>query len=1530
MSAAPEIEDVLALSPLQQGLFTLSEMSGDGLDVYSMQFVVEITGPLDVDRLHRSVDAIVDRHPNLRVSLWDKDLPTPVQIVPSHVEVPWEEMTATAAEFDALAVAERARRFDLRDGPLLRVKLVDLPGDRRRLLVTAHHILMDGWAVALFFAELLAIYSADGSAASLPPVRPYRNYIAWLAAQDTDAARAAWREHLDGVEPLMLAAPRVPVTEPVRTRHRLSVTDTERLVAWARSTGLTVNTVTQFAWAVVLSRLTDRRDVVFGTTISGRPQGLAGADEMIGLFINTVPARVRLSGSADGAPATVASVCAALQRDSAALRDQGHLGLSEIQRSSGHGSLFDTLFIFENAPIGAATEPVSASDGTRFLPLAMESLAHYPLTVVAYLLDGELIVITESIDEALGEIDAADVAQRILAVLRELPDAADTCVDQLDVLLPDEQAALAPSGRDAPADLPSTVVDAFVRQCERTPAAPALVSEARSLTYAELLGSARRLAAELLDHGVVPESVVAVALPRSAESVIAILATMLAGAAYVPIDLAFPDARVANLLQQSGAAVVVTDQAHADRFAGDVVVVDDAATAARIAARAGTPGGQETAPTIGPASAAYLIFTSGSTGEPKGVIGTHAALVSYCRDHRDHILVPARTRLGRPLRIAHAWTFSFDASWQPLAGLLDGHAIYLFGEDEMRDAGRLVAGLARDAIDMIDTTPSMFGQLAAAGLVGDDAADVSTRASGHLSVLALGGEAIGPALWGQLSALPDTVVHNCYGPTETTVEAIVARVSDSATPTIGTPADRMSAYVLDSRLRPAPTGVAGELYLSGAQVTRGYQRKSAMTSTRFVADPFRPRERMYRTGDLVRRNAAGNILFVGRSDDQVKIRGYRIETGEVESAIRRVDGVTAAAVVVVDRAAGPALVGFAAGDDLDARTVRADLAKTLPAHMVPSRIVGVPVLPMNSNGKVDAIVLAEAAAAALQARATADEVDLTPTATIVAGVIADVLGTAPGPDEDFFDLGLDSIVAMAAVNALRGHDLTVTPRMVLSYPTVLDLADAIDDAAETESLSAGPGLVAPLPVVEWMYEYGNHRRFTQTVLFALPPDLTDDSLIDVLQVIIDAHDMLRSIVTADGLITRERGTVDAGSVLVVRDVDDLAGSVTAAAREANERIDPDAGRMVSAVRMRRDSSADDRGSVGGTGPTAVSTDVLLLAVHHLAVDAVSWQVLFADLARAGSTLEMVDNSPTVPALPEEHTDYRAWSRFVQGRADSPDVLAQQDYWTARVTGPDPAVGARAVDPTTDTWASLRSAVTTTDVDVTATILKAADRTVGVREFLLAALTLTVAGWRARRGQDATGGAYIALEGHGREDHLAGPGIDTSRTLGWFTSVFPVRLGVGQSVGADDVLAEAGVGRKLLDEVARQVTEIPTGGVDFGVLKYFSRIPGLQAPMPQIEFNYLGRFDLHTPDTEWQPWSPITDLDVNEHLPTDPEPDLPLRYALDVVAVIRATDDGPQLVANWRYGETVLTADEVAELTAMWERSVVALAGALEA
>lgn len=1515
-SAPPEVVDVLALSPLQEGLFSLAEVAGsDGLDLYSMQFVTEITGPVREEVLRASLEAMLERHPNLRVSLWDTGVPHPVQIVPASVVLPWRVVRVDGAEFDRLVVDERLTRFDLRRGPLLRVVLAELPDGRFRLVLTVHHVLMDGWSLALFFGELLAVYNADGSADGLGPVRPYRNYIAWLGRQDRAATLATWSSELAGVEPLLLGTGAIPDEEPARTRHALSAADTERLVGWARRSGLTLNTAVEFAWATVLGRLTDRRDVVFGTTVSGRPQGVEGVDEMVGLFINTVPARVDLDADAS----TILDHCRALQRASARQRDIAYLGLADISRAAGHSPLFDTLFVFENAPIGSATQPVTATDGARFLPLAMESLSHYPLTVVAYLVDGELVVITESQPDALGGVVAADVARRVLQVCRQLPDA--DVPDSLDVLLPEEHAVIGGSADAAAADtVPAeTIVGAFTAAVERDPTATALVADDGTWTYGELRADAARLA-HLLSAERAPDSaerapdsaerapdsaeralepVVAVALPRSGRSVVAILAAHFAGAAYVPIDLALPENRVEFLLATTGAAVVLTTAAHAHRFEGRAcLVVDDPDVVSRLAEQPDT----SPSTTLRPDSAAYVIFTSGSTGEPKGVVGTHGAVTSYAADHRDRMLAPAQARLGRPLRVAHAWTFSFDASWQPLAALLDGHELHLFSDEQMRDANRLVAGLRDAQIDMIDTTPSMFAQLAAAGLVG--------AGSQGLSVLALGGEAIGPQLWAQLGSLETTEVHNCYGPTETTVEAAVARVADTSTPTIGRATRRMRAAILDSRLRPTPVGVVGELYLSGAQLTRGYLGRPGQTASRFVADPARPGHRMYRTGDLVRWSGEGNIEFVGRSDDQVKIRGYRIELGEVEAGLRRVPGVRTAAVLATPRPTGAALVGFvvgAEGPDLDAATVRHALGRQVPAHMVPARIVCLPALPMMSNGKLDAKALADSAVAAF-----ADHVDgekpATDTEHAVAAAIADMLGTAPGVTDDLFDYGLDSIVAMAVVNALRNQGHRISARDMLAHSTIRDAAAAVDRAAAIEAVVAAReyGAVDPLPVVEWMYEYGNYRRFTQTALLALPATVSDEELVSVLQAVIDGHDMLRATVVDGSVVTREPGAVDARSVLDAASGPDLAALITPAARAANDRIDPDAGAMLAATRLR---SGD-------------STDIVLVAIHHLATDAVSWQVLFTDFFEAGIA---VASGGAVEVTPE-FTDYRSWCRLLTERADSADVDAQRDYWRGVVDGIDPALGSRKPDPTSDTWASLASEIALTEQTTTAEILARIDRRIGMREFLLAALTVTLTTWRTRRGDDPTGGAFIALEGHGREDHVVGSDdalVDTARTLGWFTTVFPVRLGAGDGwVDLNRLRAQPSLAVDVIDAVAQRVAAIPNTGMDFGLLKYTAADEVLRAAdEPQVEFNYLGRFDLGVPggglDAAEGAWAPVTEMALNEHLPIDPEPDLPLRYTLDVVAVVRATAEGPQLVTNWRYGSDLLDAAQACELADLW-------------
>jgi len=1513
--APPQVEDVLALSPLQEGLFALYRLAEDGVDLYTMQLRVDIDGPVDVELLRRSAAAMLDRHPNLRAAFWDRGVEKPVQIVPAHAELPWTERAAVPTEFDAIARSERRRPFDLGRGPALRVVVLRVPGEsRRRLIFTAHHILMDGWALGVFFTEMLAVYRAGGSADGLAPPRPYRDYIAWLSRQDRAAAMSRWNDYLSAASAPLMVADGTAVGRagvPGTAELLLPAADTARLRNWAGRNGLTLNTAVLFAWAVVLSRLTDRRDVVFGTVVSGRPEQLAGVEGMVGLFINTVPVVHRFGGTA-----TVAAQCARLQRETSALRDIGYLSLSEIQRAHGRGALFDSLFVFENAPVEDAIRAVTTPDGARFRPVEMESLTHYPLTVVAHLRGDALVVLVEAIGEALPHLRPDQTCARLLGVLRRLPDVGDVTPDALDVLTAAERAESAGlATRSVPAPH-ATVWEAFARQARLTPDAEALsTGSGERYTYAELHARACRLAADLAARGVGPETVVALVLPRSARSIVAILGVLAAGGAYLPVDITLPQARIGTMLAQADPVLAVTTSG-CERLVGAgtaTLVIDDPATARRIArSPAVAPAVQRH-----PGQCAYVIFTSGSTGEPKGVLGTNGAVLSYFADHRERVYRPAVARLGRPLRIAHAWSLSFDASWQPLVGLLDGHAVHLFDAEEMRDADRLVAGMATHRVDMIDTTPSMLGQLRAAGLL-----------THGLPVLALGGEAIDSALWEQLRALPAAgicgAVYNCYGPTEVTVEAVVAALGDHPAPTIGTPNAAMFAYVLDSGLRMVPHGVVGELYLGGAQLARGYLGRPALTAARFVADPFRPGRRMYRTGDLVRRLPHGGYAYLGRADTQVKIRGYRVEIGEIEAALRAHPTVGDAAVSVVRGESSTAMVGFVVWEnaaDGDPGTVRTALTERLPSYMVPARVVALPRLPVNGNGKLDQHALDRLAERALSP-AGGGAVAATETERSLCEVFEEQFnGVVPHLDDDFFLFGLDSIVAISLVHKAQRRGLTLRPRMVFAAPTIRQLAAAIDAAAapaaaarDAPAPGAQYGEVLPLPMVSWLYEHGNYRRFTHTVLLRLPPGIDRASIESMLQSLLDGHDTLRSVLvgTAAGprLVTREPGAVRAAELLrrvrLAEPTDAaLVSAIAASARAVLDEIDPRAGAMVRAVWYSG----------------ARQSDVLLLTAHHLTVDVVSWHIMLGDLVEAWRCVR----AGTAPTMLPEFTSYRRWCDLMWQRAAAPEVRDQLAYWLEQVRGADPPLGARRVDPARDTWSTLRVTRVAVDAEVTARLLAAVTRDEGVREFLLTATAMAIAGWRRERGQDPAAGTLVALEGHGRADGVLD--TDTTNTVGWFTNAYPARLGVGFAAvdveGAERDPRAAGV---LLDAVVAHLGAVPHGGLDFGLLRYVGGVPELQAAAePQIQFSYLGRLDLGVTE---EPWSLLAGSYIDA-LPDDPEPDLPLRFAVNLSGFVAMTPEGVQLISNWRWSDAVFAPADIDRLTQLWRRAIAALATDLD-
>ena len=1496
--APPGIDDVMALSPLQEGLYSRTVLAGladpgadRADDPYVIAMAADIFGPLDVARLKDCAAAMLDRHPNLRASFVSRNVARPVQIVPSRVALPWRHVTAApddVADLEALEREERTRPFCFERAPAIRFLLIELPQARWRFVITAHHIVIDGWSLPVFAAELITLYRAGGNPDGLLPApRPYRDYIGWLAGRDRPASERIWREHLSGLTgPTLLSAVLGGMGGadneangglPRRTELRLDRQATAGLVDGARARSITLNTLIQLAWALVLSRLTGRNDVVFGVTVSGRPAELTGVESMVGLFINTVPFRVRLDDDA-----SVGAQCLAVQRQSALLREHSHLGHTQLRAFGGVGEMFDTLLVYENFPTGAFAGGTEVSAGAvTFRPAGLESLSHFPVTLAIHLADGQLVLLVELIENALGATTAAALGRRVLSTAERLLSLWDSRLGDVSVLF-EEEAPLLYAG-DRPARIVSSLPafhSRFAAAAERSPGAVALSWAGGQMSYQQLDAAANQFAAALLARGAVAETPVAIALPRGPQYVVAMLATLKTGAMCVPLEHGMPPERVASILRQCGAAIIVDESfpASVDRLLPEVF-------------RPAHVSGEQ---------AAYVVFTSGTTGEPKGVIGTHAALSAYADDHIESVLRPAAARLGRRLRILHAWSFAFDAAWQPLVALLDGHPVHIVDQQSQPDAEALVRTVVEHHIDMIDTTPSMFAQISAFGLL----------RSAPLTVLALGGEAISGPMWAAIRtecARTGLAAYNCYGPTETTVEAVVAPVADYDSPVIGQATRHTRSYVLDSALRPVPFGAVGELYLAGAQLTRGYLGRPGETASRFLADPFGDSGRMYRTGDLVRRRPDGSLQYLGRADAQVKIRGYRVEPGEIAAALESHPGVRRAAVVVRNHHGAARLTAYvvtrqaAAAPPPGATELRIMLTARLPRYMLPHRIVELDDIPLTSNGKLDETWLT-----AMDVTAATQSQPETATEAALAGVLSETLHTAHiDVNAEFVQLGLDSIAALTLVQVARRRGIPLRARLIMDCNTVRELAAALDadraadrdadqaahQAAETARTGHRPELasepISLLPNARWLYEYGEPRRLAQVEAVALPADISGQQLQSALTAVIDGHEVLRTRLDRDTLTLLPAAAPDVLTEVEV--TGDLHAMVTEHARTALQRLDPERGTLLAAVFLRQDALK----KAGGP-------NVLLLAAHVLAMDPASWRIVLGELDVALHALRNGDS----PAPVREHTSYRRWAQALAARAEALDTLP---FWISQVDGADPQLGSRRVRPDADRARDLLVTTAITDADVTGRLIGSG---VPVLHLLIAAAAQMVTRWREARGQP-TPAPLLALETHGRADAIIdaqfnatrGQPVDTSDTVGLLSAIFPLRIDSPDPQRVGELLAA-----------------IPGDGVDYGLLRYLRtdtarQLAGLAEP--QLLLNYLGRADLNGGG---QPG-----LRLERNLLTDvtplPEPDLAVRHELGIFATIATVGEHSTLLTQWRVLPDIISETELAALQNIWNEAL---------
>ncbi|MGH4010207.1 MAG: amino acid adenylation domain-containing protein, partial [Pseudonocardiaceae bacterium] len=1371
----------LPLSFGQQRLWFLNEFQPGG--EYNSGLALRLRGRLQVPALTAAVRQLVARHESLRTTFDEVDgKATQVVHPPVDLAVPVVELPgATDAALDEVLSTEHRRPFDLRRGPLLRVLLVRLAsgddgdGGEHVLLLAAHHIVTDGASMDLLVEELGALYTAASQErqADLPalPVH-YADFASWqrnrlsgpALEQESDGDLGYWNRQLSGISPLELPAdrprPQVRTSAGAVAEFVVPAEVAARLGELARGQDTTLFTVLVAAWQVLLARWSGQDDIAVGTVVSGRNR--PELQRLVGFFVNTLVLRApvnRTQAFTEFVGTVRQTVLDALAHQE--LPFEKLVNAVQAERDASRNPLFDVMVLMHDEQrtpqtfAGLRVETVGISGHTAIFDITCE------FQMVAGQLRGTLTYNTDLFDG----VTIGRMVEQLSVLLAGVAADPSRQLGLLPVLAAQERDRVLSEWNDTGREVPAaTLPEVFTAAVARTPQAPAVISEAGVLSYQQLAVRVNRLARVLITRGAGPERIVALVLPRSVDIVVAQLAVVTAGAAFVPIDPDYPGERIDFMLADADPVVVLTFAENVDQLQrcpryGDTetVVLDDPALGAELAAADAT--GVDDEHRAGPlllAHPAYVIFTSGSSGRPKAVVVSHAGLASFAAAQTEHFEV----RPGD--RVLQFSSPSFDASVLELCLALPAGAAMV-----VPPPGRLLAEQLAEVLRSQRISHALIPPAALATLPTSAAATLPA-----LRCLIVGGEACPAELVARWA--PGRTMINAYGPTESTVVAAWSRpLTAGAAVPIGTPIANTQVYVLDRQLQPVGVGVTGELYIAGAGLARGYLGRPGLTATRFVANPFAGAgTRMYRSGDLVRWTVAGQLEFIGRADEQVKIRGYRVELGEVESALLTHPDIAQAAVTLASHDGRPYLVAYlVAAGSASAPTIEAlreFAGRALPDYMLPSAVTVLPALPLTSSGKIDRRALPAAEhRPALTAGYVAPH---TPVQCQLADIWARVLGAERiGLHDNFFELGGDSILSIQVVSRARHAGLHLSSKDIFLHQTIAVLAPlvgALDVPSDQPPPVDGP---APLnPVQRWFFSrYGALRHFTMSMLLELAEDLDSDALQTAVEAVVARHDALRSrFAHVDGQWWQQAVPAVTSAVLERHDLSGLAepeqqAAVEAAAAAARSDLDPGTGRMIKAVLFGRGTRGPDR-------------PLLFLAVHHLAVDGVSWRILLDDLdtayrqALAGAEV----------ALQPPGTTVATWATRLTEHVRSGGLDQDLEFWTQVSHGVQADL---PVDhPGVHTAGSTRRVTVRLGREQTDALLHQVPgvyRT-QINDVLLSALGRVLSAWT---GRDRV---LVTLEGHGREELL--DGVDLSRTVGWFTSQFPVALAVS-SAGWGEIL-----------------------------------------------------------------------------------------------------------------------------------------------
>ena len=1360
MITKSQVEDIYPLSPMQSGLL-FQALLNEGEPAYFLQMTLRFVGSLEDGPFRESWRFLAARHAILRTAFVHQDVARPVQVVlkdrlpeMSFADIRHLDAAGRETHVDAYRRADMARGFDLQKEPLVRLALFRVGAREHHLVWSYHHLLLDGWCLGILQQEFLAAYAAFSHAGVpvLPPAPQYRDYIRWLGKQDAARAKAHWQSYLAGSEGAV-GVPRLPSRAPAGFRQDpVPVGDalTAAISALAVRCSVTVNTILQCAWGLLLARSNNVRDVVFGAIVSGRPAELRGVEGMIGLFINAIPVRVRVDDSA-----TVSAWLKAAQRSALESEPFHHLPLAEIQ---GHGAagreLFDHMFVFENYPF----DPESASGSTDGPGLSVESLqvhdrTHYDLDVTVTP-GRELTAVFSFNPAAYGPDQIARLGREWLCALQSIVDHADAPVGDVDIVPADERRRLLHEFNAPEQAYPDgeTILSLFAEQVAAHRDDIAVVFEDGRLTYGELDLQADRLARYLRSRGVGPEVLVGIALERSLDLIVAVWGVLKAGGAYVPLDPEYPAERLAFMLADAHVRFLITDEE------GDGPV---ATIAVRRALETFAPADDDhdsldAIPPPEPGQLAYVIYTSGSTGRPKGVMVEHRNLAQAARAWRQTY------QLDRfPVRALQLASFSFDVfAGDLIRALTNGGQLVLCPADVRLDPQALYELLAEHQINIFESTPALVLPLMAH--VHDRRLNVD-----FLRWLIVGSDSLPSAAYLELMTRfgGQMRIVNSYGVTEATIDSSAFELPSPdyamgpSTP-IGRPLPNVRYFVFDHAARLSPIGAYGELCIGGTGVARGYLGRAELTGERFVTCPSLPGERVYKTGDLARWLPEGDVEFLGRADDQVKLRGYRIEPGEIEHALAGHPAVRQAVVI----ARGDSLVAYVVSD-ADGGALRRYLAERLPAYMVPAQVVALDAVPLTPNGKIDRTRLREDPRLA-GAGSTAYCAPRTPLETRICQVWSDVLQVERvGIHDGFFALGGHSLKAMQVVSRLHKEiDVKITLRDLFSASTVAELAPLLASAS-TDVFAAIPRAPAQ-PHYDlshaqkrlWLQQQlgqATAYNMPEAVSFEEPPDFP--ALGKAFASLVDRHEALRTaFVVVDG---EPRQQVLPAMPFELEEAD-LRGEADAeaAARarvrlEAHRPFDLTRPPLLRAVLLR----------------TGERRYIFLLVMHHIIGDGWSVNLLFRELLTLYDAHRRGRPAPLAP-LRIQYKDFTLWQ-------NARGFEREERYWLEKLARvPDrlklpydfPSSADRAVEGRTeqgslpgDTVRGLRALASRKQTSLSSVVLAL---------FKLFLFQLT-------RQEDICVGVSIANRNH----------PDLENLIGFFVNILPIRTRLSSEMEFETLL-----------------------------------------------------------------------------------------------------------------------------------------------